>query len=647
MVVGISNKFKKGNMTLWGVVLSAVLFLSLNIFSNNMFRAIQIDLTEGRLFTLSEGTRKVLKKVDEPITARLYFSAILGEQSPTHKRYYERVRELLEQYVNITGGRFRLQIFNPEPFSDDEDSAVAYGLSGIPINELGDLGYFGLAASNSTDDKEVIPFFSPEREAFLEYDLTKLVLGLATPKKKTVGVLSSLPINGGFLPGAGNRPRWSVIEQINEFYQVQPISPDEPVIPEDIGVLMVVHPKKLSPQIKYAIDQFVLRGGKALVFVDPAAEADMPPMTYVPGKSEFGDIMQKWGVELREGKVAGDIDAARRVNVRVGGQVAIADYVGWLALRPGNFDREDAVMADLKVLNIGTAGILDKVKNGKTTLKPLIKTGMRSMAIDADKFSGQPDVIGIFRSFKPGGEQLTLAARIIGKPDTAFPDGPPKISAKKKQKAGLKAKMKDTKNERPKEHLNVAVDDIQVIIVADVDMLHDRLWVNAQDLMGKRLLLPFANNADFVISAIENLLGGSSLNELRGRTISNRPFHLVREIRQAAELRFRSKEQELQKELETVRGELNKMISREERTPGDLILKPEDRDRIEKARERMVAIRKELRSVQHELRKDIDKLDSWLKFFNIAAIPLILALGTLVFAMLRRFRRRGGVVETA
>ena len=177
-------------------------------------------------------------------------------------------------------------------------------------------------------------------------------------------------------------------------------------------------------------------------------------------------------------------------------------------------------------------------------------------------------------------------------------------------------------------------------------MLHDRLWVNAQDLMGKRLLLPFANNADFVISAIENLLGGASLNELRGRTISNRPFHLVRKIRQAAEIRFRSKEQELQKELETVRGELDKLIRREDSTSGDLILRPEDRDRIGKARERMGAIRKELRGVQHELRKDIDKLDSWLKFFNIAAIPLLLSLGTVVFATLRRFRRRGGVVET-
>jgi len=647
MIINASNAAGRGKLTIVRVVLAIVLFFAVNIFSNNSFRAIQVDLTEGGLFTLSDGTREVLKQVDEPITARLYFSPILGEQSPAHARYFERVRELLERYAILTDGSLRLQLFNPEPFSDDEDSAVAHGLSGVPINEVGDLGYFGLAATNSTDDKEVVPFFTPEREAFLEYDLTKLVLSLATPKKKTVGVLSSLPINGGFLPGAGNRPRWSVIEQINEFFSIQPIALDEPEIPDEVGVLMVVHPKRLKPETKYAIDQFVLRGGKALVFVDPAAEVDMPPTTYVPGKSEFEDILKAWGVKLREGMVASDLDAARRVNVRSGAQMAIADYVAWLSLRPGNFDRKDAAMADLKILNMGTAGILDPVKEAGTTMMPLIRTGMRSMPIDASKFGGQVDVIGMFRAFKPAGEQLTLAARISGKPKTAFPGGPPKVDEEKKKRGALKKKLKGEKEVSQHAHLAEAKEDIQVIVVADVDMLHDNLWVDARDMMGKRLLVPFANNADFIISAIENLLGGASLNELRGRTISNRPFHLVREIRQAAERRFRSKEEELKKELETVRGEINKMIRRENiQTGGELILKPEDRAKIGKARERMVAIRKELRGVQHELRKDIDRLDSWLKFFNIAAIPLVLTLGTLLFTLTRRLRRRGGVVET-
>ena len=628
-----TSSANRSKLAVLAIALGAVLFLAVNIFSNNTFRALQVDLTEDSLYTLSDGTRNVLAQVDEPITARLYFSPILGEKSPQHARYYERVRELLERYENLTEGRFRLQMFNPEPFSDDEDSAVSFGLSGIPINDAGDLGYFGLAASNSTDDQEVVPFFTPEREAFLEYDLTKLVLALATPQKKTVGVLSTLPINGGFLPGAGNRPRWTVIEQVNEFFEVQPIAPDAPEIPDDVGILMIVHPKNFSDQTLYAIDQFVMNGGKVLAFVDPAAEIDQPPRgNQPPGKSDLGAVMKSWGVTLREGKVAGDLETARRVNVRIGAQLAVADYVAWLSLQPGNFARDDGAMADLRLLNVGTAGIIDKLKDGTTSVTPLITTGMRSMAIDAAQFAGRPDVIGMFRNFKPVGEPLTLAARVSGPVTSAFPDGPPK--------------GKDGKTPDAAKHLAKSKQDAQIIIMADADMLHDQLWADVQELLGRRMTVPFANNADFVISALENLAGGASLNQLRGRTISSRPFHLVREIRQAAEQRFRNKEEELQKELEQVRGELNKMIRRENIQSGELILKPEDRAKIGKARERMVGIRKELRNVQHELRKDIDRLDSWLKFFNIAAIPLLLALGTLIFALVRRMRRAGGVVET-
>jgi ABC-type uncharacterized transport system involved in gliding motility auxiliary subunit len=627
-----SSSGNRHKLAVVAVVLGAVLFLAVNIFSNATFRAKQLDLTEGHLYTLSDATREVLAKVDEPITARLYFSRFLGEQSPPHARYYERVRELLEQYSNLTEGRFHLQMFNPEPFSDDEDSAVSYGLTGIPLNDSGDLGYFGLAASNSTDDHETIPFFTPERESFLEYDLTKLVLALATPKKPVVGVLSTLPINGGFLPGAGQRPRWTVIEQINEFFEVQPIAPDVPVIGDDVSILMLVHPKNLPAKTQYAIDQFAMRGGKVLAFVDPASEVDKPPRgMQPPGRSDLADVLKTWGVELRKDKVAGDLDTARRVNIRAGAQVAVADYVGWLSLRPGNFDREDGAMADLQMINVGTAGILDTLKDATTKVTPLIHTGMRSMAIDASKFAGQPDVIGLFRSFKAGSEPLTLAARISGPVKSAFPDGPPE----------------DPDGKLKPKHLAQSKSDLQAIVVADVDMLHDQLWVDVQDLLGQRLLVPFANNGDFVISALENLAGGASLNELRGRTVSNRPFHLVREIRQAAERRFRDKEEELQKQLDGVRADLNKMIRRENiQAGGELILRPEDRAKIDEARTKMVALRKELRNVQHELRKDIDNLDSWLKFFNIAAIPLLLGLGTLIFVLARRLRRRGGVVET-
>ena len=385
-----------------------------------------------------------------------------------------------------------------------------------------------------------------------------------------------------------------------------------------------------------------------MVFVDPNAEVDGPGGGMRPNEhSDLDKLFKAWGVKLRKDKIAGDLGTARRVNVRVGGRLAVADYVAWLALRPGNFDRTNAVMSDLQVLNVASAGILEEVKGKSTNLTPLIRTGMRSMEIDASKVRTQPDVVGLFREFKPSGQPFTLAASVTGEVNSAFPEGPPKplngkdeAESKKNQEAYDKAKQ---------EHLKKSRSNIHAIIVADVDMLHETLWAERQQMLGTPLIIPFANNADFVVNALESLSGGASLAHLRGRAISNRPFHLVREIRQEAERRYRQKEQKLKKKLEDVRGKLNKLVRREskiEAQGGEVILKPEEKKAIEKFRREMSSIRKELRGVQLELRKDIDRLDTWLKFLNIAAIPLLLGLGTMVFALLGRIRRRQGMVET-
>ena len=639
------NASNRGKLAVVGLALAAVLFFAVNVTSNNAFRAMQLDLTEGKLFTLSEATKKVLKNIAEPITIRLYFSQVLGKQSPPHLTYYERVRELLEQYVNLSGGKLRLQTFNPEPFSDQEDSAVGFRMTGVPMNNQGDLGYFGLAATNSVDETEVIPFFTPDREGFLEYDLTKLVNVLATPRKKVVGVLSTLLVNGGYIPNQGQRPRWPIVEQVNEFFEVQPVATDVTRIPDDIGILLIIHPKDLGKHALYAIDQFMMKGGRAMVFVDPNAEVDGPGGGMkANGKSDFETILKTWGVVLRKDKIIGDLDTARRVNVRVGSKLTVTDYVAWLSLQSGNFDRGDAIMGDLKILNLGTAGILDTVEGVGTTVTPLIKTGMRSMEIASSRVSLQPDVLGMFRDFKPSGQPFTLAARVAGKIKSAFPDGPP--AAKRGKDAGETAENLKIYEAAKKTHLKESKDDIQAIVVGDVDMLHVQLWAEQQNLLGNPLMVPFANNADFVVNSLENLIGGAGLGALRGRSISSRPFHLVRKIRQDADRRYRAKEQELQKKLDGVRTKLNKLVRREAQQQGDVVLKPEERKAIEDFRNEMISIRRELRGVQHELRKDIDNLDATLKFLNIAAIPLLLGAGTLIFALSRRFRRRR-IVETS
>ncbi len=620
----MSSNADRQKLGIAGLILAAVLFLAVNILSNNSLRAVQWDLTEGRLFTLSEGTHDVLSKIDEPITARLYFSRILAEESPQHATYYERVRELLERYADLSDGMLRLEIYDPAPFSDDEDKAVAFGLSGVPINNAGDLGYFGLAATNSTDDKELIAFFSPDRESFLEYDLTKLVHSLAAAEKKVVGLLTSMPINGGPVGTRNPREPWAVIKQIGEFFEIEPVPIDVPVIPDSIGTLMIVHPKGLKDKTLYAIDQFVLGGGRALVFVDPNAEVDAAGSQGMAstGKSDFNKILKSWGVELRADRIVGDLDTARRVNVRDAGKLAVSDYVAWLALRADNFDKGDAMLGDLGVINVASAGILDPIAGAGTQLAPLITVGPRSMEIEAEKVSRRPDVLGLFRDFKAGGKKMTLATRITGTAKSAFPDGPP-------------AAAKDAKAK----HLTEAKQGIHAIVVADVDVLHESLWADVKDLFGNRVMVPFANNGDFVVNALDSLSGSRSLTGLRGRATASRPFHLVREIRQAAELRYRAKEKQLKINLDDVRAKLNKLIGGE-RTEGETILKPEERQAIEKFRTEMLSVRRELRGVQHALRQDIDNLHGLLKFLNIAAIPLLLGIGTVIFTIVGRRRRR-------
>ena len=632
------ESIEKSKLGAAGLALAVVLFFAVNIFSNAAFQASRLDLTEGKLFTLSQGTLKVLADIDEPIAIRLFYTKLLGERSPRHAIYFERVRELLERYADLSQGKVTLEVIKPEPFSDSEDRAVAAGLQGIPLNDSGDLGYFGLAGANSTDDRASIPFFTTERETFLEYDLTRIVHTLANPERTVVGLMSPLPLNGGSTrPPFNAGPRWAVLDQISEFFEVHPLPMELRQIPENIDILMLVHPKGLSDFTRYAIDQFVLGGGRALIFVDANAEVDAPAdgrMRSLP-RSEFNKNLNAWGLNLVDNKVAGDLDTARRVNVRVGGKMNVVDYVVWLALGKNNFDAGDAVIGDISTINVATPGILEKTDAPGAEIQPLITTGPNAMAIDAEKVMMQPDPVALFRDFKSGKKPLMLAARVRGKVKTAFPDGPPPSDTPKDKDA----KAAGT----PPQHLSESTDPVNLIVVADVDMLHERFWSEVRNLLGQRIFVPFANNADFVVNALDNLGGSDALIGLRGRMESARPFHLVQEIRQAAERKYRDKEKSLQTKLEDVRSKLEN-LQRRRGTEGDMVLNSDDKAAIEDFRTQMIVVRKGLRGVKRELRREIDRLDAMLKFFNIAFIPLLLGAAIIVFALFRRTRRKVRVV---
>lgn len=624
------KKIDRSRLAVVGIVLAAILFLSSNLAVNLGLRSAQVDLTERQLYTLSEGTRKVLTSLKEPITLRFYFTRALGENYPGHQTYANRVRELLERYVDISGGKIRLEIKNPEAFSEVEDEAVTFGLQGIPYDQSGDRGYFGIAGTNSVDGKAVIPYFTTEREPFLEYDLTKLVYSLATLDRPIIGVVARLPVEGGFMMGQRPVPPWAVINQIRELFDVRSMPAEFNSVPPEVGELLLVHPKNLSEETLYAIDQFVMRGGRILAFIDPNAETEMPTPGTRPGPSDIDRLLKSWGVTFIKDKVAGDLESARRVNVRYQGQMTQVDYVAWNALDRNNLNTDDAVVADIRGINVGSAGIIEPAKDATTTFRPLITTSEKSQAIDVAKFQGKIDVVGLFRDFKPSGKKLTIAARVTGPVKSAFPDGPPLI--------GEGPEAEKARAEKAKSHLAQSEKPLNAVIVADTDVLHEGLWAEVREVNGEQLLVPYAGNSDFVVNAVENLAGGDALLSLRSRGDSRRPFRMVEEIRLEAERKFRSEQEKLVKELQETQQRVEGLTNRENGS-GEAILSPEEKQAIAEFRRKMIEIRRDLRDVQHALRKDIDDLDAWLKFLNIAAIPLLLGIVALVIAVVRRMRR--------
>src|SRR5215469_2179823 len=511
------------------LVLIGVMLIAANIVAGRFF-ASRLDLTAEHLYTLSSGTRNTLAKIDEPIMLRFYYSTRLGDEVPSYGVYAQRVREMLDQYVAKAHGRLRLEVYNPQPFSDVEDRAVAFGLKGVPLNAQGEQVYFGLAATNSTDDQQVIAFFAPDRERFLEYDLTKLVHALAVPKKTVVGLITTLPLEGDVMAMMRGRPSapMTVIEQLQQIDQIKPLATGIDAVPADIDVLMLVHPQNLPEKTLFAIDQFVLKGGKALVFVDPLSElqASHPSQLNPPGSpnsSNLDRLFKSWGFEVPADIVAGDRRDAQRVGVPVPGRAPRPlDYIAWLNLRAPNLNRDDMITADLSHITMASAGIIEPLDGAKTTIEPLITTSPDSTKIPAEKLAGLPDVAGLLSQFKSDNKRYILAAHVTGPADTAFPEGPPKPPEPNKPEAVTKPEATDppaseaaaTKAAEPTpastktaetpaaDWLKASAQPINIVVVADTDMLDDRFWMQNQDFFGQRIAIPTANNGDFVSNAV-------------------------------------------------------------------------------------------------------------------------------------------------
>lgn len=641
---------ERRTLSIGGLVLAAVFFLALNVLSGQVFRGAQLDLTEGRIYTLSDGTRQILRSLKEPLTLRFFLSRELLEQSPSFKNYAKSVQELLERYAALSNANLKLEIIQPESFSPEEDRAVGFGLQGVPLTQAGNLGYFGLAATNTTDDLGVIPFFSRARERFLEYDLSRLIQNLANPKKKKIGFNTSLPIDAD--PIRRYRP-WQIIKQMREFFDVERVTLEDPV-PDDIDVLLVIHPRDMDDTDRYYIDQYVMRGGKTMIFVDPFSEEAtrgnamqrQPPDT----GSSLDKLFNAWGILFDKNKVLGDRIAAQRVSAGKDalGRPVITDYLAWMTMSGERLARNDVILGELEQINIATAGFIETEEGANLKVEPLITSSKESMVIDAEKVRKDPNPARLLKDFKSADRNFIIAARISGRLKSAFPKGPPKDETRDEIRKSRLEKGEEVAELKP--HLAESAKPANLIVVADTDILADSFWVQERDFFGQNIIIPTANNGDFVINALDNLAGSSELISLRSRGVTARPFHVVEAIAREAELRYRSKEQALLEKLKEVEGKLKGLQTKEtpEGKGQNVILSSEQKAAIEKFRVESIKTRQELRAVQRALRSDIDRLEARLKVINIGLIPIVVVVFAVGLGLVRRrAARRYRVAQTS
>lgn len=624
-----------------GLLLAVILFLSFNIVTNDNLKSARIDLTEDQLYTLSDGTLNIIDSLQEPVTLRLFYSEQVAQELPSLKSYAQRVLELLEEYQRASNGMIELIVIHPDPFSDDEQRAKQYGLQGVPIEGETDLLYLGLAGHNLLDGVESISFFQPEKEDVLEYDLTKLIYKLSSSNKKSVGVISPLEINGenfdplkGEVASVDGAKPWAFMAELRQLFNVSVLPIDIRRIPSSLDVLMVVHPKELSDSSLYAIEQYVLRGGKLITFVDPYAESDIPekdpdnPMAakVYSRSSNMPELFKVWGFERAGADVVADRKTAIKVDFGARTNNQPIDYVLWQAIPTDQLDQDQAITSQLKKIEVATPGRFIAIEGSETQITPLFSSSDEAMLVDKRVVQFRNNPMALLTKYQPGTLSYPIAIRVTGSVKSAFPNG---------------VKDKNGKIQLPSGHLAESKQDIDVIAIADVDMLQDRFWVQLQDFYGEQIAFNTSNNVDFLINAIDDMSGNHGLISVRSRAGFSRPFDRVLDLQREAEKRYRTQERELQKTLEETKQRIARMQI-ERSGSGEELLNPEQQNEIAESRIKMNKTEQKLREVQGDLRKDIDNLDTQMKFFNIGLVPIVVALLAVITGWMRVRKRTKG-----
>lgn len=610
---------------LLALALLALAFVALVALSSVALRGVRIDLTEKGLYTLSEGTLGILGKLEEPVHLKLYYSEHATREVGDLQQFRvfaTRVRELLEEIAERSAGKVTLEVVDPEPFSEAEDQAAAFGLQAVPLNTAGDKLYFGLVGSNSTDRETTMPFIQPGKEQFLEYDVAKLISTLGVDTQPVVGLISGLPTGPQTDPSGRPSLGWVVDRQISELFELRRLQDAPSAIADDVDLLMVVHPRELSEDTLYAIDQYVLGGGRLLVFVDPDSEADQsaidpldPLSVAIPRASDLPKLFAAWGLRYDPTQVVLDDKLALQVQPDPNGPPV--RHLAVLGLGRDALNQDDIVTAELATVNFSSAGALELAADSPLTMEPLVQSSPASALAPVARVRENASTPDRLRDgFHAGGHPQVLAARFSGLAKTAFPE---------------------RSGER---HRAVADAPVNIIVVADTDVLTDRLWVQISDFLGQAVYNPFAGNGDFVFNAVDNLVGNADLITVRTRAAAARPFERVEALRRRAEERYRTKEQELQQQLDALEQQLSQLQQTDAEGQAQA-LTPEQEAQLAHYQDERLRMRRELREVQHRLNADIEELGERLTRINVLAMPMVVIFLALMVGWRRWTRRRG------
>ena len=625
------------------------LILLLSVLVVSFLPSLRIDLTEDRLYSLSDGTRNILASLNQPVELMFFYSDSATEDVPQLRTYGNRVQELLREIVIASEGNLRLSVIDPEPFSEEEDLATQFGVRAVPVTQGGEGVYFGLVAAQDEEGvpealrvTETMPLIRPDQEEFLEYEFMKIITQVTNPERTIIGLITQLDIDGGFDPMTGQgTQQWMIMDLIRQLYEVRRVDLTSDSIEEDIDILMIVHPEGLSDRFLYAVDQYVLQGGDALVFLDPNADSMVgrsPQGNLIPAgmSSELPGLLEAWGIEFDNTKVLADNELALRVMMGQGQRPM--PHLGMLGVQ-GNFLAQDDVITNrLETINLSSAGAISQLDNTNTTFEPLIVSSSDSMLMDRSFVESVTDPTLLFDEFESEDRSFVIAARVSGLIETAFPDGQPTIAETEEESSSDEEEgdeeafepdaldsVDEVSEEVGVEHISASTEPSNILVFADSDILSDRLWVQITQFFGQRIPQPFANNGDLIINSMDNLSGGADLSSIRSRGRYSRPFTKVLTLQREADDRLRQEEGELLGRVAETEASLAELSTDEDGNPiGELTT--EIQTEIDRFNAELIDTRRRLREVRFQLTEDIEQLGSNLKAANTALVPMLLTL---------------------